>query len=155
MGNRYTERECLNALRTAAEELGEPPTQDAYQTVGLSPSTSVIADRCGSWRLALAKAGLDRPSQRQYTKEDCLRSIQAVADNIRGEPTVSDYKESGYKPSTTTISEICGTWTEAKEMAGVVEEEEDDEEKSEEEIREEVRERLNELTRAADPSVEE
>jgi len=37
-----TETECLDALREAAERLGESPTKAAYEGLGLTPSSSTI-----------------------------------------------------------------------------------------------------------------
>jgi hypothetical protein len=130
----YSERKCIKSLRYAAEQLGRPPTQSEYNSLDLDPSARTISSKCGSWWIALEKAGLEKPSQRQYSEEDCIRAIQNVADLLGHEPSISDYEEVDVGPSQSTIWEICGSWTEAKEMAGVVGmEEPDDVEKEAEE----------------------
>ena len=37
-----TEQECLDALREAAERLGESPTKAAYEDLGLTPASATI-----------------------------------------------------------------------------------------------------------------
>ena len=124
--NDETVAECLNALQTAAAQLGETPTKLEYKVLGLSPSASVIARRCGSWAHALSLADLDPPSRNQYTRKDCLQALRNFVDTHGEEPTIQSYEQSGYKPSVTTIAERCGSWSEAKELAGVLNSEEVD-----------------------------
>ncbi|MFP8890633.1 homing endonuclease associated repeat-containing protein [Natrialbaceae archaeon A-CW2] len=119
VNQRYTEKECLSALLQASKELGHTPTTDEYSTLNISPSASVIADRCGTWSLAISKAGLEPASKRDYNREDCLRAIRYAARDVGHEPSIREYKQTGYSPSTSTIAEICGSWNKAKEMAGV------------------------------------
>lgn len=56
---RTTEAECLAALRTAAEQLGESPTKAAYEGLGLTPSSSTIIRVVGGWNEAKERAGLE------------------------------------------------------------------------------------------------
>ena len=121
----YTELECLETLQEVADRLDKSPTMEEYRSVGVSPSPEVISDRCGSWELALAKLGLDPSSREQYTAKDCIQALQNFFDAHGTEPTIESYKQSGYKPSTTTIIDKCGSWSEAKEIAGVIEDDED------------------------------
>ena len=116
---------------------------NVYLSPCIGSSIRVIADRCGSWSLAIRKSGLKKESQREYTEEDCLRSIQALADDIQDEPMTFDYKNSGYKPSLSVIKRVCGSWTDTKERAGVIGKYEYD---TKEEFEEQVSKRLDYLT---------
>lgn len=54
-----TERECLDALREAAEQLGESPTKAAYEELGLTPASATIIRVIGGWNEAKERAGLE------------------------------------------------------------------------------------------------
>ncbi|AEH36094.1 homing endonuclease associated repeat-containing protein [Halopiger xanaduensis] len=54
-----TEAECLEALREAAERLGESPTKAQYEELGLTPASATIIRSCGGWNEAKAKAELE------------------------------------------------------------------------------------------------
>ncbi|TYL39724.1 hypothetical protein CV102_05420 [Natronococcus pandeyae] len=54
-----TEAACLEALRRAAEQLGESPTKAQYEELGLTPASATIIRTCGGWNDAKEKAGLD------------------------------------------------------------------------------------------------
>jgi len=116
----YSEEECLRAIKAAAEELDKAPTQYEYDDLGLSPSSKTISERVGSWGLALAKVGIEKEPRRETTKQRCLNAIRNLADDLGEEPTISDYKLAGYSPSLSSITVHCGSWTKAKEEAGVV-----------------------------------
>ncbi|ELY90615.1 hypothetical protein C483_11161 [Natrialba hulunbeirensis JCM 10989] len=42
-----TEDECIEALREAAERLGESPTKAQYEELGLTPASATIIRTCG------------------------------------------------------------------------------------------------------------
>ncbi|WP_193492745.1 homing endonuclease associated repeat-containing protein [Haloferax gibbonsii] len=123
--DQYTEQGCLEALRGATEILEETPTKSEYRTTGLSPSPEKIVEICGSWRLAITKAGLQPRSQERYTKEDCIRALQNFAETYGEEPTMDSYKKSGYKPAAGTIAKRFGSWSKAKSEAEVLDDDED------------------------------
>ncbi|WP_226482232.1 homing endonuclease associated repeat-containing protein [Natrinema amylolyticum] len=54
-----TEDDCLEALRAAAERLGESPTKAQYEELGLTPASATIIRTCGGWNDAKEKAGLE------------------------------------------------------------------------------------------------
>lgn len=60
-----TEQECLDALREAAEQLGESPTKAAYDELDIRPSSTTITRLVGSWNDAKERAGLKAYSQEQ------------------------------------------------------------------------------------------
>lgn len=65
---RTTENECLEALRTAADALGESPSKAQYEDLGLTPAASTILRVIGGWNDAKERAGLDtNPSRGSRT----------------------------------------------------------------------------------------
>lgn len=55
---RYTDEDCLNALRAATEYFGRSPPRRKYEAAGFRPSASVIANRFGCWSEAKRTAGI-------------------------------------------------------------------------------------------------
>ncbi|MFC7070128.1 homing endonuclease associated repeat-containing protein [Halobaculum lipolyticum] len=53
-----TKDDCLDALRTAADRLGESPSKGQYEDLDLTPSASTILRHCGGWNAAKEEAGL-------------------------------------------------------------------------------------------------
>ncbi|WP_277554653.1 homing endonuclease associated repeat-containing protein [Halobaculum limi] len=54
-----TKHDCLDALRKAAEHLGESPTKQQYEELGLTPASATIIKHCGGWNAAKEDAGLE------------------------------------------------------------------------------------------------
>jgi len=61
-----TESECLDALREAAEQLGESPTKPAYEELDITPSSTTITRIVGSWNEAKERAGLETYEPGQF-----------------------------------------------------------------------------------------
>jgi hypothetical protein len=59
-----TEQECLDALRKAADELGESPTKKEYEELGLTPASATILRVVGGWNEAKERAGLETNASR-------------------------------------------------------------------------------------------
>jgi hypothetical protein len=59
-----SERECLAALREAAERLGKSPTKAEYEALGLTPASGTIIRVVGGWNEAKEKAGLSTEPSR-------------------------------------------------------------------------------------------
>lgn len=60
-----TEQECLDALREAAERLGESPTKAAYDRLDIRPSSTTVMRIIGGWNEAKERAGLETYSTEQ------------------------------------------------------------------------------------------
>lgn len=58
-----TEAECLDALREAAERLGESPTKKQYVELDVTPAASTILRVVGGWNEAKERAGLETYEQ--------------------------------------------------------------------------------------------
>ncbi|MFU8868181.1 homing endonuclease associated repeat-containing protein [Natronococcus sp.] len=53
-----TEEDCLEALRRAADELGESPTKAQYEALDVTPASATIMKTLGGWNAAKERAGL-------------------------------------------------------------------------------------------------
>jgi len=93
---------------------------EMYDEMDLKPSAAVVAGRCGTWRLALAKLGVRQRSERQYTERDCLSAIHNLTDDLGHEPTTDEFTNSDYSPSLKVVYSYFDSWDDAKEAAGVV-----------------------------------
>lgn len=58
-----TSDECIDALRRAAERLGESPTKAQYEALGLTPASATIMRVMGGWNAAKEQAGLETFAQ--------------------------------------------------------------------------------------------
>lgn len=56
---RPSEAECLEALQEAADVLGESPTKQQYEELGLTPAASTILRVIGGWNEAKERAGVE------------------------------------------------------------------------------------------------
>lgn len=54
-----TEAACLDALREAAERLGESPTKAQHEELGLTPASATILRQVEGWNEAKERAGLE------------------------------------------------------------------------------------------------
>jgi hypothetical protein len=59
MKRKFTEQDCLDALREAVAELGHSPTLEEYDSLDISPSKRTIRNRFDSWTRAKEAAGLE------------------------------------------------------------------------------------------------
>ena len=65
-----TEAACLDALREAAERLGESPTKAQYEELGLTPASTTIRRVLGNWNEAKERAGLQTYAQDEHGGTD-------------------------------------------------------------------------------------
>lgn len=59
----YSEQDCIDALREAAEIIGETPSRRQYEVLGLKPSATSIKRIIGGWNAAKTQAGIELLSQ--------------------------------------------------------------------------------------------
>jgi hypothetical protein len=64
MSGETTERECIEALRRAARELGRSPSKSEYEDLGLTPASATIIRNVGGWNRAKQRAGLETNASR-------------------------------------------------------------------------------------------
>lgn len=53
-----TETECLDALREAADRIGESPTKAEYEALDITPASGTIIRQFGGWNVAKQAAKL-------------------------------------------------------------------------------------------------
>jgi len=76
----YSKKDCIEALKEAAEQLGKSPTAIEYQSLDIYPTYSTFYDKWGSWNEAKEAAGLEeytigraysnKPTIIQMTKDE-------------------------------------------------------------------------------------
>lgn len=84
VSNKYTEKDCIDALIRAEEILGHEPSQYDYRKLDISPSCQTISNKFGRWNIAKQEAGMseNRPSHLKYQD---------------GSPDILSYTESEWK----------------------------------------------------------
>lgn len=134
---KYSDEEIIECLRAANVELGGVLTTADYTAFARTrkladgrhwPLHQTPANRFGSWRAALQKAGLQAnpPSavagQRIFTREHCIDAILEVERDLAHPPTAAEYERAaaasgGALPSLATLRQRCGGWQHALLLA--------------------------------------
>ncbi|WP_336328525.1 homing endonuclease associated repeat-containing protein [Halovenus sp. HT40] len=121
-GPRLTTDELLADLRATAEKAGSQHRVDNayYHEVG-SYSVSVYKDRFGSWTEAKQAADLPPQHMIPISADGCVDSVRVVAERVDGNLTCAAYDDHRrpIDPSSVTVIDRVGSWTEAKQQAGV------------------------------------
>lgn len=127
---RYTDPELYSALRRVTEEIGRPPTANAYRDNrrDQEPTARTIInrhnDKPSPWMGALRRAGLQpNPAGHagsSYHWHDRRRAINYIAAQLGAWPTKGEYQSyyqdnnlRGKYPAATTISRAEGSWESA------------------------------------------
>lgn len=77
-----TEQECIEALREAADSIGESPSRVEYDELGLTPAGATIMRTCGGWNAAKQRAGLStNPSSGGRTLDPPKRVSPDIREN--------------------------------------------------------------------------
>jgi Homing endonuclease associated repeat len=137
--NRYSEQDCIDALRRVAAKLDRTPLADNARSNGYEahrdqgePVTAVVIYRFGSWNAALDAAGLARNSRRRpdgfggktYADDELLGAVRAVIAEHGPYLTAVAYevRRSPDQPSGSLIRrrlrKSVGTWTDIVAKAG-------------------------------------
>ena len=124
-----SDQHMLNALRTAAVELGVEFGHEEYKAISTArgwASANAITARFGSWNRAREMAGLPvlRPLQRGWTREQLIRALRAAARRLGHTPMARDWNglaaEFGWPHSATVIRRVGGgSWERAIDEAGL------------------------------------
>jgi hypothetical protein len=119
MPEKVTKTEALADIQRVADALGKPPTRAEYSEHGQYSAPTAAKHHDGSFTAARA-AALDVPDERQaeITREALLADIRAVAEQVGGEPSKTDYKTHG-DHALSTITYRFESWVAAKREAGV------------------------------------
>jgi len=120
----YEQPQLEAALRTAAEQIGEPLTIPGYRKIapelGL-PADLTIIRSFGTWNAACASAGVKaNPSQGKrsgsYIEQDCINSIRKCAEDLGKVPSYAAYNKwakANEAPSGQTIRVKMSGWSDA------------------------------------------
>jgi len=124
-----SDEQMLEALRTAADELGAEFAHEEYKAISTArgwPSANAITARFGSWNRAREMAGLPvvRPLQRGWTREQLIRALRAAARRLGGTPMARDWNrlaaDLAWPHSATVARRLgAGSWERAIEEAGL------------------------------------
>lgn len=58
-------------------------------------------------------------SNKKYSKQDCIESLQEAAEQLGKSPMLEEYRELDLYPTYKTFYDRFGSWNEAKEAAGL------------------------------------
>lgn len=124
-----SKEDIINAVRYVADQIDGVPTVSEYKRYRRTedPSYGTIynhySDADSKWDAVLSDAGFDssEADAKKYTRDECLKAIQRVADKLDDKPTQSDYKRisDDSDPSLTTIKNRFNGWTYAMREAGI------------------------------------
>ncbi|MDH5332551.1 MAG: hypothetical protein OEW65_01595, partial [Thermoleophilia bacterium] len=118
MRRRYTDAEILTELRASAERLGRSPTMREFAADGearVHPQT--VIEHFGTWNAAKRAAGL--PPRRYISREEMLRQLRELGDEVGRAPTSRDIEERrGRMVSKSLIWQTFGSLSEALREAG-------------------------------------
>ncbi|WP_337653229.1 homing endonuclease associated repeat-containing protein [Halomontanus rarus] len=118
--NPIPEEDLLDALESAAAELGRPPTGKEVETIS-GYTTGTYIQRFGSFQKAKKLVGLDAkiiyPSRRVGTEDSLLEEIDRLADIANRTPRTADV-DAHSKYSIRPFRREFGTWNNALRAAG-------------------------------------
>lgn len=107
------EEDLLDALRQFADQIGRTPTMREMRDRG-PHSSSVYAERFGSWFEAIEAAELD-PDARHLPRiptEELLDELRRLADELDHSPTRREMRRYGNYSDTTYVHRF-GSWSDA------------------------------------------
>lgn len=116
----YPDEEMFEAMRAVATD--GKLKHDDYLASGRLPSAGAICKRFGGWNKALESAGLraSYPGQRKYAEEEMLEALREEAARLGKDTiTISEYRETGRRPSSGGIYFRFGSWPLALKAAGL------------------------------------
>lgn len=127
-GQDFADAQLLAALREAADELGQPLTNGAYDAWqrqrDAAASPALLIRRFGSWRSACAAAGLEanttRSTSRRWSDDDLARIVASYLRSPGASGSFAGYSEWAREqedaPSGATLRQR-GSWAEIKARA--------------------------------------
>lgn len=117
--NGYSDEEILALIRSFVEHVGEYDASfELYRKSGWLPGGTTIVRRFGTWENALKEMGF-QPKFMNYSNEYAIEQIRLAAKENGGTLTVQEYIDHGSKPSMSWIRSHFGSWSKAKQKAGI------------------------------------
>jgi len=110
-----TDEALLSELRRVSDMLGERPlTQAAFNNAPRKVHAQTIVRRFGSWKHALARAGIEhRFRARSYTDQECFENLAEVWTHYGRPPGYREMFQSPSKIQGKTYAYRWGTWRKA------------------------------------------
>ena len=122
---RYSDRDILVAITSAARRLGHVPSAKEYAAIARSldhPSLPTVLNRMGGWTSALTAAALRPPTSvpartraRRWTEAACWQALRIAVDELGEIPSVLAYERFAVDrndlPSSATIRNRLGRWS--------------------------------------------
>lgn len=119
----YSRIDCVLALKRTSERVDGKLSRSTYteNRPDWAPGATTVISEFGSWNEAKKSAGLNPLRDQDYSVDKCIEAIQAVFEKLNKSPSRSEYDEvrPNWAPSSTAIKSICGSWNQAKDMAGI------------------------------------
>lgn len=118
----YPDEKLCEILRAFAKELGHTPLRkDVDARKGTMPCSQTYIARFGTWKGAIAAAGLkhDYHYRRNLSDEDLIGALHLLADKLGHTPTVRELSEMNEMPCHATYSKRFGSWKKALALAGL------------------------------------
>ena len=115
----YSKEELIEQVRKLADELGRTPMEREFDEDRRTAGAATVQKRFGSWNAFLREAGLDILRMVNYSDEELIEQIRAMAKKLGRTPTRREYDNNPETASTTTIATRFGSWNKALALAGL------------------------------------
>jgi len=119
----YSREDLIAALQELTDELGHSPTVAELRAADGYPPVQAFFDMFGSWNEAKEEAGLETYSQegreQTYSDEELIDILQDIGERVDGVVTRDDVDDAEESPSWMTYRRHFGSWSAAKEEAGL------------------------------------
>lgn len=116
----WTKQEIIESIQLFVEEYGKIPVRrDFEKSEGKYPNFTTVVVYFGSWNRAIEASGFSPNTQKAWTKQEIIHSIQLFVEKHGKIPQTRDFENSdGKYPSNPTIQKHFGSWNKAIEQSG-------------------------------------
>lgn len=123
---RFTDQQMFGALQVVAMQLGHAPTLGEWTRLHKTPSAKLYLMRFGSWRHAVAQAGIEYRTRLASPKK-CVAALRLARKTLGHWPNTTEFlsprvcaalKEADLPRSDSSIYKHLGSWSEALRKAG-------------------------------------
>lgn len=117
-GIQITDEELIEKLKEAANSFGHMPSMTELTWAKIYPNPSTYADRFGSWKNALKKAGFEK-SKKFISDEKLLQDLRDAAKELKHTPTYWEMDALKKYSNPRTIAGRFGSWGSSIKKAGL------------------------------------